>query len=193
MDVNPVRNIAPFIFKEFTVTSAWWVERWGTIHKGLDIATGANDNVYSMLDGYVVDVGGSPDTSTGYYIIIANNDQQSGFYGVATRYLHLKELPSFQVHDRVQLGQKVGVEGDTGTGVTGIHLHVEMQNIAIRDWRWTPSNRKEDYMDPTTFMGIDNVEGTKWIYYGRIVPSSRKHGFKWVLYSRILRNKRKLQ
>lgn len=36
---NQVRNIAPFINDRFVITSSWWKERWGTIHRGLDIAT----------------------------------------------------------------------------------------------------------------------------------------------------------
>ena len=185
MAVQPVRNIAPFINDVFTVTSAWWVERWGTIHKGLDIATGGNDPVYSMLDGYVIDKGGSPSTSTGYYIIIANKDHYSGFYGFATRYLHLKEPSQLNVGDRVQVGQQVGIEGATGTGVTGIHLHVEMQNVYLHNWIWTPSNNKTDYIDPTLFMGIDNIEGTQWKYDGtpQPYPSRRESKFKWVLYA----------
>ena len=198
MAVNPVRNIAPFINVEFTVTSAWWVERWGTIHTGLDIATGGNDPVYSMLDGYVIDKGGSPDTSTGYYIIIADKNTSSGYFGFATRYLHLKEPSRLNIGDHVEVGQQVGIEGATGTGVTGIHLHVEMQNVYTHtpQWQWVASNNKSDYIDPTLFMGIDNVEGTKWYYDGNPKPYptiSDKKGFKWVLYSRMLRNKRKLQ
>lgn len=191
MAVQPVRNIAPFINREFTVTSEWWVERWGTIHKGLDIATAGNDPVYSMLNGYVVDKGGSPDTSTGYYIIIANDDINSGFFGFATRYLHLKEPSQLNIGDRVIIGQQVGIEGATGTGVTGIHLHVEMQNIYLNTprWQWEASNRKEDYIDPTRFMGIDNVEGTEWYYNGVPYPYQkvRKAKFKWVLYANKLR------
>lgn len=194
MAVQPVRNIAPFINKQFTVTSAWWVERWGTIHKGLDIATGGNDPVYSMLTGYVIDKGGSPDSSTGYYIIIADKDNTSGYFGFATRYLHLKEPSIYNIGDHVEVGQQVGIEGATGTGVTGIHLHVEMQQVYTHNWVWTPSNNKTDYIDPTLFMGIDNVEGTQWIYNGEPHPypvTNIEHKFKWVLYSRILRDRRK--
>ena len=191
---NPVGHIAPFIRKEFTVTSAWWVERWGTIHKGLDIATGGNDPVYSMLDGYVIDKGGSPDTSTGYYIIIACKDSSSGYFGFATRYLHLKEPSRFNVGDHVQVGQQVGIEGATGTGVTGIHLHVEMQNVYIHtpQWTWIPSDTKSDYIDPTAFMGIDNVEGTDWYYNGTPIPyETTERKFKWVLYAKRIRMNRR--
>lgn len=197
-DPREVGNIAPFIDQVFTVTSSWWVERWGTIHKGLDIAIGGSEDVpvYSMLDGYVIDKGYTE--SAGNYLIIANEDINSGLYGFATRYLHLKN-DSIQVNigDRVQVNQWVAYQGDTGSGVTGKHLHVEMQNVAINTPRftWKFSNNKSDYIDPTRFMGIENVEGTEWIYRLSIpTPTSEEktEGFKWVLYSRKLRNKRKL-
>lgn len=191
---NQVRNIAPFINKEFTITSKWWTERVNPVtgktevHRGLDIATGGNDPVYSMLKGRVIDLGTT--SSAGNYIIIADDDISSGTYGFATRYLHLKELPSFNVGDRISLLQQVGIEGSTGQS-TGIHLHVEMQNIYLHNWRWYFSNNKSDYIDPTLFMGIDNIKGTQWIYTGQPHPTGTKRNkFPWVIYSRKLRNKR---
>ena len=191
---NQVRNIAPFINKEFTITSKWWTERVNPvtgqteIHRGLDIATGGNDPVYSMLSGRVIDLGNT--SSAGNYIIIADDDISSGTYGFATRYLHLKELPSFNVGDRISLLQQVGIEGSTGQS-TGIHLHVEMQNIYLHNWRWYFSNNKSDYIDPTLFMGIDNIQGTEWIYTGQPHPTDTKRNkFPWFIYSRKLRNKR---
>ena len=195
MAINPVRNIAPFINVTFTVTSAWWEERWVTIHRGLDIATGANDTVYSMLTGKVLELGGSPSTSTGYYIIIYDDRQTvdgnpNPTYGYATRYLHLQYRPLYVVGQSVQVGEAIGKEGATGTGVTGIHLHVEMQDISRFNWQWHASYTKSDYLDPTIFMGIDNIEGTQWRYDGTPVPptpptptGSSKSQFKWVLYA----------
>lgn len=192
--VQPVRNIAPFINKEFTVTSPWWTERVNPvtgqteIHRGLDITTHANDPVYSMLSGRVIDLGNT--STAGNYIIIANDDISSGLYGFATRYLHLKELPQLSVGDRISLLQQVGIEGSTGQS-TAIHLHVEMQNIALHNWRWYFSNNKSDYIDPTLFMGIDNVYLTHWIYTGQPHPiSTKRKKFPWVLYARKIRNKR---
>lgn len=191
--VQPVRNIAPFIDKEFVVTSPWWTERVNTvtgkteIHRGLDITTHANDPVYSMLDGRVVDKGTT--SSAGNYIIIANYDINSGFYGFATRYLHLKELPSLNVGDSVSRLQQVAIEGSTGQQSTAVHLHVEMQNIALHNWHWTPSNNKTDYIDPTLFMGIDNVYLTHWIYHpDSPVPTDVKYKkFNWaILKNRII-------
>ena len=50
---------------------------------------------------------------------------------------------------------------------TGVHLHVEMQDISRFNWSWHASYTKSDYLDPTVFMGIDNIRLTQWIYNGR--------------------------
>lgn len=195
MATQQVRNIAPFINVVFTITSKWWTVRENPvtgeteIHRGLDIATSGNDPVYSMLSGRVIQLGTT--STAGNYIIIANDDVTSGFYGFATRYLHLKELPSFSVGDRITVGQQVGIEGSTGQS-TGIHLHVEMQNIYLHNWSWYFSNNKSDYIDPTQFMGIDNIQGTSWIYTGQPVPptpTTSKNKFKWVLFDRNIRKR----
>lgn len=194
MDPN-VRNVAPFIGDIFTVTSEWWQPRWGKIHKGLDISTGpSGSKVYSMLDGKVLDVGNT--TTAGNYIVIYDDNEESSTYGYATRYLHLAYKPLVIIGQKVVKGQEVGLEGKTGEGVTGTHLHVEMQDVSRFNFRWHFSNEKSDYLDPTEFMGIDNEEGTRWLYDGTPTPTptgtERKHKFKWVLYANKLR-KRNLQ
>ena len=198
MAVQPVRNIAPFINVVFTITSKWWTERINPvtgqteIHRGLDIATGSNDSVYSMLTGKVLQVGYT--SSAGNYIIIYDDDPNSSTYGYATRYLHLQFQPLLPVGTSITVGQEVGKEGATGTA-TGIHLHVEMQDISRWNWQWHSSYTKSDYLDPTVFMGIDNIQGTQWLYNGTPTPtptptpSIKKKGFKWVLYANKLRKR----
>ena len=192
MAVNNVRHIAPFIDTVFTVTSEWWVIRWGSLHRGLDIATGDNDPVYSMLEGYVLDKGVT--NTAGNYIIIADDNPSSEYYGYATRYLHMKEPSMWNINDHVLVGQQVGIEGATGEGVTGIHLHVEMQDVKRFGWRWRMSNTKSDYIDPCAFMGVDNLRGTQWIYDGTPIPPEPQptytthKRFPWVLYANKLRN-----
>ena len=191
-DPREVRNIAPFINVVFTITSKWWTERVNPvtgvieIHRGLDIATSLNDPVYSILTGKVLDVGYT--STAGNYIIIYDDNPNSPTYGYATRYLHLQYRPLYVIGASVQVGEEVGTEGSTGTA-TGIHLHVEMQDISRWNWQWHTSNIKEDYLDPTIFMGIDNVEGTEWYYNGVPYPYQKvkKAKFKWVLYANKLR------
>ena len=198
MAAEQVRNIAPFINDEFTVVSKWWTERVNPvtgeteIHRGLDITTGHNDPVYSMLTGKILQKGHT--STAGNYVIIVDDTLGSSTYGYATRYLHLRDSVVPPVNTRIQVGQQIGVEGRTGQA-TGIHLHVEMQDVSRFNWQWHFSYTKSDYLDPTEFMGIDNVVGTHWIYDGTPVPpvpptptySDRKR-FKWVLYANKLRN-----
>lgn len=181
-------RIAPFINDVFTVTSPWWTERWGTIHRGLDISTGANDPVYSMLDGKVVQMWHN-DSSMGNALVIKSNE------GTATLYMHLASF-NVSLNQNVSVGQQIGIEGTTGDS-TGIHLHVEMQDMGSSNtWHW--SYNKSDYLDPTAFMGIDNVKNTQWIYDGTPIPptptptptTSIDKKFPWVLYARRLRAKR---
>ena len=181
MAVNPVRNIAPFINVVFTVTSKWWTYRDGVLHRGLDIATstGLNEPVYSMLTGKVLDVGYN--SSAGNYIIIYDDNPNSSTYGYATRYIHLAYRPLYVIGSSVQVGEQVGSEGNTGAS-QGRHLHVEMQNVSRFNFQWHVSNTQSDYLDPTVFMGIDNVEGTQWIYDGTpIVTVVKKKPFPWFI------------
>ena len=196
MAVQQVRNIAPFINDIFTITSHWWYERINPItgelkiHRGLDIATSGSKPVYSMLNGHVFQLG--TDSSQGNYIVIVDDIVGSNTYGYATRYMHLASFNVSQ-NDSVVVGQQVGMEGTTGQS-TGIHLHVEMQDISRFNWQWHWSYTKSDYLDPTIFMGIDNIDGTQWIYDGTPIPPTptptiKKGKFPWVLYAKKLRNK----
>lgn len=192
---NQVRNIAPFINKEFTVTSPWWTERVNPvtgqteIHRGLDITTGANDTVYSILSGHILDKGVT--STAGNYVIIVDDNIGSNTYGYAVRYLHLAYPVQLPIGASIFSNQAVGVEGSTGQS-TAIHLHVEMQDVSRFNWTWHFSYTKSDYIDPTQFMGIDNVYLSHWIYDGHPHPTPiiKRKRFPWVLYSRKLRNKR---
>lgn len=191
---TPVGNIAPFINDVFTITSHWWYARIDPItgelkiHRGLDIATSVSKPVYSMLNGRILEMG--TDSSQGNYIVIVDDTVGSSTYGYATRYMHLASFNVSQ-NDRIVVGQQVGMEGTTGDS-TGIHLHVEMQDVSRFNWQWYWSYTKSDYIDPTVFMGIDNIDGTQWIYDGTPVPptpTKKEHKFPWVLYAKKIRNK----
>lgn len=194
--INEVRNIAPFIDDNFLITSEWWKERVNPvtgvteIHRGLDIATSGSKPVYSILDGIVHSIG--YDDSQGNWIVIKDNNSSSITYGYATLYMHLESRPNFRVGDRVYKGLFIANEGATGD-VTGIHLHVEMQDLNRFNNVWHWSYNKSDYLDPTVYMGIDNTEGTWWYYSGIPVPptpSGKRKKFPWVLYAKKLRDKR---
>lgn len=172
---TPVRNIAPFINDIFYVTSEWWTIRDGKLHRGLDIATSGSKPVYSILDGYVFDLG--TDSTRGNWIMIRNPNN-----GYTSLYMHLAERPLLVKGQNVSVGTYIAMEGSTGTS-TGIHLHVEMQIIPDGGY-WIISDNKSDYLDPTLFMGIDNIKNTSWIYSGepRPIPTSRRNHFKFWIY-----------
>lgn len=197
MAVQQVRHIAPFINDVFVITSKWWNERINPvtgeteIHRGLDIATSGSKPVYSILDGIIHSKG--TDNSQGNWVVIYDNNPSSSTYGYATLFMHLAQPVTYSVGTSIQKGQYVADEGTTGQS-TGIHLHVEMQDLNRWGGVWHWSYVQSDYLDPTVYMGIDNIEGTEWIYDGTPVPPTptptiRRGKFPWVLYARKLRNR----
>lgn len=84
----------------------------GKEHKGIDLQA-SYEEVMSMFDGYVKDVGHN--TTSGKYIIL-----QHGNYTVS--YCHLSNIDVRQ-NQKVYSGDIVGVSGSTGHS-TGPHLHL---------------------------------------------------------------------
>lgn len=123
-----IAKIAPFINQTFYVTSVWWEQPRN--HRGLDIATPSslgNVELYSMCDGIVV-TKAYQENGYGNYIIMKDSKTGMGFL-----YAHMNEPSLLNVGDTVKIGQLVGYEGSTGLS-TGIHLHLEMQDISTHDW-----------------------------------------------------------
>lgn len=87
-------------------------------------------------------------------------------------YAHLNEPTPLSVGDSVQIGSFVGNEGTTGSS-TGIHLHIEMQDISTHDWVFRAP--KEYYTNPAEFMGFPNKEGISVIYYGEPKPFKKSN------------------
>ena len=70
------------------------------------------------------------------------------------------------------------MNGTTGSS-SGIHLHLEMQDLTNHDWIYRAE--KEVYTNPADFMGIPNVEGISAIYYGTpIPPEPIRKANKWL-------------
>ena len=101
-------------------------------HKGVDIAGGENDDVYTVSDGIV---------SKSYYSDTYGNVVfiEHSFEGYETVYAHLNERI---VHEGevVKRGQIIGKMGNTGRS-SGVHLHFEVH----RD-KWTAG--KENALNP---------------------------------------------
>jgi murein DD-endopeptidase MepM/ murein hydrolase activator NlpD len=90
--------------------------RWGSYHKGIDIARPSNRTIKAADNGTVVSAG--YDGGYGNKIIIDHNN------GMRTVYAHLASI-SVSVGQTVSKGSAIGVMGDTGNS-TGIHLHFEV-------------------------------------------------------------------
>lgn len=91
--------------------------RWGSMHKGMDIAQPSNRSILAADNGTVVSAGWD---SGGYgnKIVISHNN------GMKTVYAHLSSI-SVSPGQTVEKGSKIGVMGTTGNS-TGIHLHFEL-------------------------------------------------------------------
>ena len=96
-------------------------------HYGIDLSTGAYDEVFAIADGYVTYVGENPEAECGYCIEIRHEINGNVFYSF---YAHLNEKPELSVGDMVEKGQLIGIEGETGKA-TGIHLHFEIRTRSL--------------------------------------------------------------
>ncbi|WP_226668665.1 peptidoglycan DD-metalloendopeptidase family protein [Metabacillus litoralis] len=91
-------------------------QRWGKLHKGIDIARPSNYTIKAADNGKVVSAG--YDGGYGNKVVIDHNN------GMRTVYAHLESI-SVSPGQVVAQGQKLGVMGSTGNS-TGVHLHFEV-------------------------------------------------------------------
>ncbi|GEM02571.1 Murein DD-endopeptidase MepM and murein hydrolase activator NlpD, contain LysM domain [Halolactibacillus halophilus] len=90
--------------------------RWGSFHKGIDIARPSNRNILASDNGVVEKV--SYGSGYGNYLVVNHNN------GYKTLYAHLSNV-SVNVGQTVPKGAVLGTMGSTGRS-TGIHLHFEV-------------------------------------------------------------------
>ena len=90
--------------------------RWGSYHRGIDIARPSNYTIKAADNGKVTFVGW--DGTYGRKVVINHNN------GYETVYAHLSSF-NVSVGQTVQTGTKIGVMGSTGRS-TGVHLHFEV-------------------------------------------------------------------
>ncbi|MBH0230283.1 peptidoglycan DD-metalloendopeptidase family protein [Halobacillus yeomjeoni] len=115
--VIPSRGTGDFVWPAVggTVTSELG-QRWGRMHKGIDIA-GVSDRTIKAADHGKVIVA-ERQSGFGNKVVIDHNN------GYKTIYAHLSSF-DVEVGDTVKRGSKIGVMGTTGNS-TGIHLHFEI-------------------------------------------------------------------
>lgn len=90
--------------------------RWGTFHKGVDIANAVGTPIVAVMDGTVIDSG--PASGFGNWIRLQHDD------GTVTVYGHMSTL-NVSVGQRVVAGQQIAGMGSEGFS-TGSHLHFEV-------------------------------------------------------------------
>lgn len=90
--------------------------RWGSFHKGIDIARPSNYTIKAADNGTVVSAGW--DGGYGNKVVINHNN------GFRTVYAHLSSI-NVRSGQTISKGSSIGVMGSTGNS-TGTHLHFEV-------------------------------------------------------------------
>ena len=101
------------------IISSEYGQRWGKMHKGLDIAADSGEPVYAVAAGQVIYAG---DGLSGYgNVVILKHDNK-----VTSLYAHNSAL-KVKVGDEVKQGDLVALLGSTGHS-TGPHVHFEFRD-----------------------------------------------------------------
>ncbi|GAA3356257.1 M23 family metallopeptidase [Saccharopolyspora gregorii] len=90
--------------------------RWGSTHKGIDIANSIGTPIVSVSDGEVINAG--PASGFGQWVRVQHND------GTITVYGHVNTI-DVSVGEQVKAGDKIATIGNKGQS-TGPHLHFEV-------------------------------------------------------------------
>lgn len=111
--------------------SSYFGSRWGTFHKGVDIANGSipiyGQNIVAAADGEVIYANSTSTWGGGYgYYCMVDHGKNSKGQQVVTLYAHCSKMYA-RVGQKVVGGKTVlGQAGATGN-VTGPHLHFEVR------------------------------------------------------------------
>ena len=99
-----------------TFTSGYG-ERWGAMHRGIDIANSLGSPIYAAMDGTVINAG--PAQGFGNWVVIKPDGGEVSVYGHMTHY-------NVAVGQRVRAGEQIAQIGSEGQS-TGPHLHFEIK------------------------------------------------------------------
>lgn len=114
------------------------------VHKGLDLGTGGNLEVYATEDNGVIK-GKGQDSSRGKYLVVQYD--RPGQKAIQCTYMHLDEfVKNLKEGDTVKAGQSLGKSGNTGHS-TGNHLHFEV-NVANDKGEFT----RDGKIDPALYL-----------------------------------------
>lgn len=116
--VVPSRGSGSFVWPaEGGYISSKMGYRWGSYHRGIDIARPSGSNIKSVDNGVVTFAG--RDGTYGNKVVINHNN------GIETTYAHLSSI-AVSVGETVPQGTTIGEMGSTGRS-TGVHLHFEVR------------------------------------------------------------------
>lgn len=103
-------------------------QRWGTFHRGIDIAGPIGTPIYAVATGTVIDAG--PAAGFGLWVRIRHDDGTISVYG------HMYDF-FVSVGERVPAGMQIARMGNRGDS-TGPHLHFEiiMDGRHVDPQRW---------------------------------------------------------
>jgi murein DD-endopeptidase MepM/ murein hydrolase activator NlpD len=116
------------------IVSSEYGERWGKVHKGMDMAAHVGEPVYAIADGEVIYAG---DGLRGYgNVVILRHDRKT-----SSLYAHNSELKVKQ-GDHVTRGALVALLGNTGHS-TGPHVHFEIRDgdVAVNPRNVLPKSK----------------------------------------------------
>ena len=133
---------------EAGVVSSEYGERWGKLHKGMDIAADVGEPVYAIADGEVIYAG---DGLRGYgNVIILRHDRKT-----SSLYAHNSALKVKQ-GDHINQGTVIALLGTTGHS-TGPHVHFEIRDgdVAVNPRTVLPKSKFADVIGQTA--GSDRV------------------------------------
>lgn len=122
---------------EAGIISSEYGERWGKMHKGLDIAAHSGEPVYAVAAGEVIYAG---DGLSGYgNVVILKHDDK-----VTSLYAHNSTLKVKQ-GEQVKQGDLIALLGSTGHS-TGPHVHFEFRqnDLAVNPHTLLPKSTDPD-------------------------------------------------
>ncbi|MDK8795065.1 M23 family metallopeptidase [Corynebacterium sp. MSK041] len=90
--------------------------RWGSVHRGIDIANSIGTPIKAVMDGTVINAG--PAQGFGKWVRLRHDDGSISVYG------HVHSF-NVSVGERVTAGQQIAQMGNEGRS-TGPHLHFEI-------------------------------------------------------------------
>lgn len=114
--------------------SSHYGPRWGTMHRGLDIANGPvpiyGQNIVAAADGVVIAVNNSSWYGTGWsygygYCVIIDHGRDKNGRTIHTMYAHCSAM-YVKLGQKVKAGERIAKAGNSGD-VTGPHLHFEVR------------------------------------------------------------------